>query len=180
MRAFGVCLAAMLSAAVSAPVAWAQTPAPPAGVQPLYAGQHGTWQVACSRVLADQQVFCNIAQAQPYEGQGQATIILGVQVRREGEYVFLFLPAGFKKDSDVTFLTDKKEAGELKQVDGRALRILPELSKTHIRQFMAGNFLVMQFVPTGDDKKKVVRFNLAGFTASINDARAQIKAAQRR
>ncbi|HEX7005795.1 MAG TPA: hypothetical protein VF274_01530 [Alphaproteobacteria bacterium] len=176
MRGLSLCLAAMLSAAVSAPTALAETPDAPA-VQPLYTGQHGPWQVACSRVVADRQVFCNIAQAQRYEGKGQATIILGVQLRREGEYVFLFLPEGFKKDTDVTFVTDKKEAGELKLVDGRALRILPERSKTHIKQFMAGNILVMQFVPNGEDGKKIARFSLAGFTASINDARAQLKAA---
>ena len=177
MRAIGMCLAAVLAAVLSGTTASAETQGVPPGVQPLYTGQHGPWQVACSRVLSDQQVFCNIAQAQRYEGEGQSTIILGVQLRREGEYVFLFLPAGFKKDSDVTFVTDKKEAGELKLVDGRALRILPERSKTHIKQFMAGNFLVMQFVPNGAEDKKVARFNLAGFTASINDARKQLKAA---
>lgn len=177
MRAFGVCLlAAMLSTAVLSPAATAQIPPP--GVQPIFSAQHGAWQVACSRVQADQQVFCNIAQAQPYQGPGQATLILGVQLRREGEYVFFFLPVGFKRDTDVTFVTDKKEAGELKAVDGKALRILPELSKTHIKQLAAGNFLAVQFVPNGEDKKKVAKFDLAGFTASINDARAQLKAAQ--
>jgi invasion protein IalB len=165
----------MLSVVALAPAAMAQQ-GPPPGVQPLYAQQHGAWQVACSRVLADKQVFCNIAQAQPYEGNN--ALILGVQVRRDGEYVFFFLPAGLQKDSNVTFLTDKKEAGELKQVDGKALRILPDLSQTHIKQFMAGNTLVVQFVPNGQAQKKFVRFNLGGFTASITDARAQLKAAQ--
>ncbi|MGE5148380.1 MAG: hypothetical protein ACM3N5_16635, partial [Candidatus Eiseniibacteriota bacterium] len=68
------------------------------------------------------------------------------------------------------------EAGELKAVDGRALRILPQVSQTHIKQFMAGNVLAVRFVPNGTTEKKIVRFNLAGFTASITDARAQLKA----
>ena len=171
MRAFGVWLAAAM---LSASVAVAQTPPP--GVQPLYSGEHGAWRIACSRVLSDHQVFCNVAQAQRYQGTGEATLILGVQLRREGEYVFFFLPAGFKQDTNVTFVTDKKEAGELKAVDGRALRILPQVSQTHIKQFMAGNILVVQFVPNGTDEKKIVRFDLGGFTASITDARAQLKA----
>lgn len=174
MRAFGVWLAAAMLSVATASVAVAQTPPP--GVQPLYSGQHGAWRIACSRVLSDHQVFCNVAQAQRYQGTGEATLILGVQLRREGEYVFFFLPAGFKKDSDVTFVTDKKEAGELKAVDGHALRILPQVSQTHIKQFMAGNILAVRFVPNGDDGAKIARFDLAGFTASINDARAQLKA----
>jgi invasion protein IalB len=174
VRAIGVGLAAaMLSSAILSG-ATAQTPPP--GVEPLYAGEHGAWRIACSRVQSGNQVFCNVAQAQHYQGAGEATLILGVQLRREGEYVFFYLPAGFKKDSDVTFLTDKKEAGELKGVDGKALRILPQLSQTHIKQFMAGNVLVIQFVPNGEDQKKFARFDLGGFTASINDARAQLKA----
>jgi invasion protein IalB len=175
VKKIGICLAAAVLSAASLSVATAETPA---GVQPIYSGQHGAWQIACSRVQADQQVFCNLAQDQPYVGKGEAKLILGVQLRHEGEYVFLYLPAGFKKDSNVTFVTDKKEAGEMKvPVEGRVLRILPELSKTHIKQFMAGNVLAVEFVPTGEDEKKFVRFNLAGFTASMNDARGQLKAA---
>ena len=41
---------------------------------------------------------------------------------------------------------------------------------------MAGNVLAVQFVPNGEDQKKFARFDLGGFTASINDARAQLKA----
>lgn len=171
MRAWGLCLAAA-AAILSAP-AGAQSLPP--GVQAVYAAQYGAWQVACARVLASQQVFCNMVQGARYQG-GQVPLVLGVHLTRDGEYVFFHYDPGFKNDSDIAFVTDKKEAGELKQVDGHTLRILPELSKTHIKQFTAGNILVVQFVPNGEADKKIARFDLAGFTASINDARSQLKA----
>ena len=175
MRAWALWVAAaLLSVAALSPGAFAQN-LPPA-VQPLYSGRHGAWEVACARV-GTTDTYCNLGQGAHYEGGGPATLILGVHLRREGEYVFLHFEPGFKKDSDITFLTDKKDAGELKQVDGKTLRILPERSQVHIKQFMAGNILVVQFVPNGDDKKRIARFDLAGFTASMNDARAQLKAA---
>jgi invasion protein IalB len=177
VKAWGLCLAAAVALLSTAAGAQTLPPSLPSGVQAIYSAQHGAWQVACARVAADRQVFCNLAQGGRYDG-GQAPLIIGVHLRREGEYVFFHFAPGFNKGSDITFLTDKKEAGELKQVEGTTLRVLPELSKTHIKQFMAGNILVVQFVPTGGTDKKIARFNLAGFTASINDARAQLKAAQ--
>jgi len=173
VRAWVFCLAATAMMLFSAPASAQSTPP---GVQPLYTGQHGAWQIGCARGVADQQAFCNLAQGGRYQG-GQMPLILGVHLQRDGEYVFLHFEPGFKKDSDITFLTDKKEAGELKQVDGKTLRILPELSKTHIKQFTAGNVLLVQFVPNGETDKKIARFDLAGFTASMNDARTQLKAA---
>jgi invasion protein IalB len=175
VRAWVLCLAAAAMALSAAPAS-AQSPPLPPGVQALYTGQHGAWQIGCARVVADKQVFCNLAQGARYQG-GQAPLILGVHLQRDGEYVFIHFQPGFLKDSDITFLTDKKEAGELKQVDGTTLRILPERSKTHIKQFAAGNMLVVQFVPNGETQKKIARFDLAGFTASMNEARSQLKAA---
>jgi invasion protein IalB len=177
VRAWGLRLAAAAALLSTSAGAQSLPPSLPPGVQAIYANQHGAWQVACARVETDRQVFCNLAQGARYDG-GQAPLIVGVHLRREGEYVFFHFAPGFAKNSDITFLTDKKEAGELKQVEGTTLRVLPELSKTHIKQFTAGNILVVQFVPNGGADKKIARFNLAGFTASMNDARAQLKAAQ--
>lgn len=170
MRMWGLCVAAA-AAILSAP---AVAQSLPPGVQAVYSAQYGAWQVACARVLANQQVFCNMVQGARYQG-ATVPLVLGVHLTRDGEYVFFHYDPGFKKDTDITFLTDKKEAGELKQVDGHTLRILPQLSKTHIKQFMTGNVLVVQFVPNGETDKKIARFDLAGFTASINDARTQLK-----
>lgn len=172
MRALGLGIAAAMALMTAA-----MAESLPPGVQPVYSGAHGAWQVACARITAQNEVFCRIGQGQTVQGDTPMTLILGVHLRRDGEFVFLHLAPGFQKGSNITFVTDKKEAGELKEVDGSTLRIFPDESQARIKQFMAGNILVVQFVPNGANDKKIARFDLAGFTASMNDARAQLKAA---